>query len=409
MKKPELLAPAGSLEKLKIAVMYGADAVYVGGVKFGLRAGAKNFNLDELEEGINFAHNNGKKVYLTLNIIPHNEDLAELPEYVKKLKDLSLDGMIISDPGIMNIVKKIIPEMEIHLSTQTSITSYATVNFWYQQGISRIILARELSLAEIREIVEKVPDDIKIETFVHGAMCISYSGRCLLSNYMTGRDANRGNCSHPCRWRYHLVEEKRPGEYFPVIEDERGTYFFNSKDLCMIEHIPSLIDAGISALKIEGRMKSAYYVASIVKAYRQAIDSYFSNPEEYHFNEKWLNEIKKTSNRCFTSGFYFAKPGGDEQRYDSSAYIKTYDFIGIIHHYDKNTKIAMMEQKNRVFKGEEIEIFGPDGDFFTQKIEKMWNEEGEEIEVAPHARQIVQIKMVKPVKPWYIIRKYNKS
>jgi putative protease len=409
MKKPELLAPAGSLEKLKIAVMYGADAVYVGGVKFGLRAGAKNFNLDELVEGINFAHNNGKKVYLTLNIIPHNEDLAELPEYVKKLKDLSLDGMIISDPGIMSIVKKIIPEMEIHLSTQTSITSYATVNFWYQQGISRIILARELSLAEIREIVEKVPDDIKIETFVHGAMCISYSGRCLLSNYMTGRDANRGNCSHPCRWRYHLVEEKRPGEYFPVIEDERGTYFFNSKDLCMIEHIPSLIDAGISALKIEGRMKSAYYVASIVKAYRQAIDSYFSNPEEYHFNEKWLNEIKKTSNRCFTSGFYFSKPDGNEQRYQSSAYIKTYDFIGIIHHYDKNTEIAMMEQKNRVFKGDEIEIFGPEGDFFTQKIEKMWNEDGEEIEVAPHAMQIVKIKMVKPVKPWYIIRKYNKN
>ena len=409
MKKPELLAPAGSLEKLKIAVMYGADAVYVGGVKFGLRAGAKNFNLDELEEGINFAHNNGKKVYLTLNIIPHNEDLAELPEYVKKLKDLSLDGMIISDPGIMSIVKKIIPEMEIHLSTQTSITSYATVNFWYQQGISRIILARELSLAEIREIVEKVPDDIKIETFVHGAMCISYSGRCLLSNYMTGRDANRGDCAHSCRWKYSLMEEKRPGEYFPVYEDEKGAYFFNSKDLCMLEHVPLLIKAGISALKIEGRMKSAYYVANVVKAYRHAIDNYLSNPEGYSFDKKWLEEVKKASHRTFTNGFYFNKPSGDEQRYNSSAYIKTYDFIGLILDYNKKTKMATMEQKNRIFKGEEIEIFGPDGDFFTQKIEKMWNEEGEEIEVAPHARQIVKIKMTEPVKPWYIIRKCNKS
>jgi len=407
MQKPELLAPAGNLEKLKVAVMYGADAVYVGGLKYGLRTGAQNFTLDELTEGINFAHERGKRVYLTLNIIPHNDDLEGLPGYVKQLKGLLLDGIIISDPGIMSIVKDIIPEMEIHLSTQTSTTSYAAVNFWYQQGIRRIILARELSLVEIKEIIEKTPDDMKIETFVHGAMCISYSGRCLLSNYMTGRDANRGSCAHPCRWKYHLVEEKRPGEYFPVTEDEKGAYFFNSKDLCMIEHIPSLIDAGISAFKIEGRMKSAYYVANIVKAYRHVIDNYLSNPEGYRFDEKWLNEIKKTSNRCFTHGFYFNHPDGDEQRYDSSAYIKTYDFIGIIHHYDKNTKIATMEQKNRLFTGDEIEIFGPDDDFFTQKIVKMWNEEGEEIEVAPHAQQIVRIKMEKPVKPWYIIRKQN--
>ena len=407
MQKPELLAPAGSLEKLKVAVMYGADAIYVGGLKYGLRTGAQNFTLDELTEGINFAHERRKKVYLTLNIIPHNDDLEGLPGYVKQLKGLLLDGIIISDPGIMSIVKDIIPEMEIHLSTQTSTTSYAAVNFWYQQGIRRIILARELSLMEIKEIIEKVPGDMKIETFVHGAMCISYSGRCLLSNYMAGRDANRGSCAHPCRWKYYLVEEKRPGEYFPVIEDERGAYFFNSKDLCMIEHIPSLIDAGISAFKIEGRMKSAYYVANIVKAYRHVIDSYLSNPEGYHFDEKWLSEIKKTSNRCFTYGFYLNHPDGDEQRYDSSAYIKTYDFIGIIHHYDKNTEIATMEQKNRVFKGDEIEVFGPDGDFFSQKIIKMWNEEGEEIEVAPHAQQFVRIKMEKPVKPWYIIRKSN--
>ena len=409
MFKPELLAPAGNLEKLKIAVVYGADAVYLGGENFGLRAGAKNFTLEELTEGIKFAHNRGKRVYLTLNIIAHNEDLTGLPEYVSKLKNLCLDGVIISDPGILSIVKDIIPDMEIHLSTQANTTNYVTANFWYQQGIRRIILARELSLEEIKEIIEKVPDDMKIETFVHGAMCISYSGRCLLSNYMSGRDANRGDCAQSCRWRYYLMEEKRPGQYFPVYEDKKGAYFFNSKDLCMIEHIPSLIEAGISAFKIEGRMKSAYYVANVVKAYRHAIDSYLSNPDEYFFDEKWLSEVKKASHRCFTNGFYFAKPSGEEQRYNSSVYIKTYDFIGLILDYDKNTRMATMEQKNRVFTGDEIEIFGPDGDFFTQKIEKMWNEEGEEIEVAPHARQIVKIKMKQPVKPWYIIRKLNKS
>jgi len=409
MKKPELLAPAGNLERLKIAIIYGADAVYLGGENFGLRAGAKNFTLEALAEGINFAHERGKRIYLTLNIIAHNEDLIGLPEYVRQLKELHLDGLIISDPGILSIVKEILPEIEIHLSTQANTTNYASVNFWYQQGVKRIILARELSLEEIKEIISKVPDDIKIETFVHGAMCISYSGRCLLSNYMTGRDANRGDCAHSCRWKYSLMEEKRPGEYFPVYEDEKGAYFFNSKDLCMLEHVPLLIKAGISALKIEGRMKSAYYVANVVKAYRHAIDNYLSNPEGYSFDKKWLEEVKKASNRTFTHGFYFNKPGGDEQRYNSSAYIKTYDFIGLILDYNKKTKMAAMEQKNRIFKGEEIEIFGPDGDFFTQKIEKMWNEEGEEIEVAPHARQIVKIKMTEPVKPWYIIRKCNKS
>ncbi|MEA2020872.1 MAG: U32 family peptidase [Candidatus Caldatribacteriota bacterium] len=407
MKKPELLAPAGNLEKLKIAVIYGADAVYLGGENFGLRAGAKNFTLEELTEGIKFAHDRGKRVYLTLNIIAHNEDLVGLPGYIRKLKDLCLDGLIISDPGVLKIVKNIIPEMEVHLSTQASTTNYAAVNFWYEQGVRRIILARELSLEEIEEIIKKSPPDMKIETFIHGAMCISYSGRCLLSNYMVGRDANRGDCAHSCRWRYYLMEETRPGEYFPVFEDERGTYIFNSKDLCMIEHIPSLIEAGISVFKIEGRMKSSYYVATVVKAYRYLIDSYFSKPKEYFCAEKWLDEIKKVSHRYFTTGFYFAKPGGKEQRYNSSAYIKTYDFSGLILDYDADNQIATIEQKNRIFAGDEIEIFGPNGDFFTQKIEKMWDEDEEEIEVAPHAKQIIRIKMSKPVKPWYIIRKFN--
>jgi len=407
MKRPELLAPAGNLEKLKMAVIYGADAVYLGGENFGLRAGAKNFTLKQLAEGIKFAHDRGKRVYLTLNIIPHNEDLVGLPEYIAKLKGLGLDAVIISDPGVLKIVKNIIPEMEVHLSTQASTTNYAAVNFWYEQGIRRIILARELSLEEIKEIIKKSPLDMKIETFIHGAMCISYSGRCLLSNYMVGRDANRGDCAQSCRWRYYLMEETRPGEYFPVYEDEKGAYFFNSKDLCMIEHLPSLIEAGISAFKIEGRMKSSYYVATVVKAYRQLIDSYFSKPKEYFCDEKWLDEIKKVSHRYFTTGFYLAKPGGEEQRYDSSAYIKTYDFAGLILDYNSNNQIATIEQKNRIFVGDEIEIFGPNDDFFTQKIEKMWDEEGEEIEAAPHAKQIIRMKMAKPVKPWYIIRKFN--
>jgi len=395
VKKPELLAPAGNLEKLKIAVIYGADAVYLGGENFGLRAGAKNFTLEQLTEGIKFAHDRGRRIYLTLNIIPHNEDLVGLPEYVTKLKELGLDAIIISDPGVLKIVKNIIPEMEVHLSTQASTTNYAAVNFWYEQGIRRIILARELSLKEIKEIIKKSPPDMKMETFVHGAMCISYSGRCLLSNYMVSRDANRGDCAHSCRWRYYLMEETRPGEYFPV--------------LCMIEHLPSLIEAGISVFKIEGRMKSSYYVATVVKAYRHLIDSYFSKQKEYFDAEKWLDEIKKVSHRYFTTGFYFAKPGGEEQRYDSSAYIKTYDYAGLILSYNASNQIATIEQKNRIFAGDEIEIFGPDDDFFTQKIEKMWDEDGEEIEVAPHAKQIIRIKMSKPVKPWYIIRKFNEN
>lgn len=407
MKRPELLAPAGNLEKLKIAIIYGADAVYLGGENFGLRAGAKNFTLEQLAEGIKFAHDREKRIYLTLNIIPHNEDLIGLPEYVSKLKELGLDAVIVSDPGVLKIIKDIIPEMEIHLSTQANTTNYAAVNFWYEQGVSRIILARELSLEEIKEIVKKSPPDMKIETFVHGAMCISYSGRCLLSNYMVGRDANRGDCAHSCRWRYYLMEETRPGEYFPVYEDEKGAYFFNSKDLCMIEHLPSLIEAGISVFKIEGRMKSSYYVAVVVKAYRHLIDSYFSKPKEYFCDEKWLDEIKKVSHRYFSTGFYFAKPGGEEQRYDSSAYIKTYDFAGLILDYNSDNQMAVIEQKNRIFVGDEIEIFGPNDDFFSQKIEKMWDEEGKEIEAAPHAEQIIRMKMAKPVKPWYMIRKFN--
>ncbi|RKD34603.1 peptidase U32 family protein [Thermohalobacter berrensis] len=409
MKKPELLAPAGNLEKLKMAIIYGADAVYIGGKKFGLRASAKNFTIDQMKEGLKFAHERGKKVYVTLNIIPHNEDLNDLPEYVKELDELGVDAVIISDPGVLSIVKENAPNLEIHLSTQANTTNYKSAKFWYNQGIKRIITARELSLNEIKEIIAKTPEDLEVEAFVHGAMCISYSGRCLLSNYMAHRDANRGECAHPCRWKYFLMEEKRPGEYFPVVEDERGTYIFNSKDLCMLKHIPQLIEAGISSFKIEGRMKSAYYVATVVRAYRMVIDEYLDNSNNYVYNDIWLEEIKKASHRDFTTGFYFGKPKETEQVYTSSSYIRTYDFTGLILDYNNETSIATVEQRNRMFVGDDIEIFGPNREHFSQKIEQMWDEKGNEIDVAPHPQQIIKIKTVKPVRPWDIIRKPRKE
>ena len=404
MRKPELLAPAGDLEKLKMALIYGADAVYLGGEQFGLRKAAKNFNLDQIEEGVNFAHKRGKNVYVTLNIIPHNEDLVGLGEYVHNLNDLNVDGVIVSDPGVFSIVRRETPNLPIHLSTQASATNYETIKFWYDLGIKRIVVARELSLKEIKEIIGRMPKDLEIEAFVHGAMCISYSGRCLLSNYMANRDSNRGECAHPCRWKYYLMEEKRPGEYFPVYENEKGTFIFNSKDLCMLNHIPELIESGIASFKIEGRVKSQYYVSTVVRSYRMAIDEYFKNPEKYIYKEEWLDEIKKASYRDFTTGFYFGKPTGEEQVYTSSSYIRTYDFSGLVLNYDENTRIATIEQRNRMFLGDEIEVFGPNKYHFTQKIEKMWNEKGEEIDVAPHPQQIVKMKMNKPVENWDILR-----
>jgi putative protease len=405
MKKPELLAPAGNLENLKMAVTYGADAVYLGGLNYGLRARAKNFTFEQLEEGIKFTHERGKRIYITVNIVAHNEDLEGLSEYVSTLQELNVDAVIVSDPGIIKIIKETSPKMEIHLSTQANTTNYAAVKFWHEHGVSRIILARELSLKEIRDIIEKAPPEMKLETFVHGAMCISYSGRCLLSNYLINRDANRGDCAHACRWKYYLMEEIRPGEYLPVFEDDKGTYIFNSKDLCMIEHLPLLIKAGISAFKIEGRMKGSYYVATVVKAYRKQIDEYFLNPGRYIFDKKYLDEVKKVSNREYTTGFYFERPDGNEERYERVDYIQNYDFTGLVIGYNPEKQLATVEQKNRMFVGDKIEIFGPDNDFFSQKIDKMWNENGEELEVAPHSGQIIYIKTVKPVQPWYIVRK----
>lgn len=405
MKDIELLAPAGDLEKLKMAINYGADAIYLGGEEFGLRAKAKNFSIDEIKEGVEFAHKRGKKVYITLNIIPHNEDLEGLEEYILNLEKINVDAFIVADPGVFSIVSEIVPEMEIHLSTQANTTNFGTANFWHKQGIKRIVVARELSLEEIKNIKNNTPDTLEIEAFIHGAMCISYSGRCLLSNYMVGRDANRGECAQACRWKYNLVEEKRPGEYYPVYEDEKGTYIYNSKDLCMIEHIPELIESGVKSLKIEGRMKSVYYVATVIRSYRMAIDAYLNNKDNYNYDEKWLNEIKKASYRDFTTGFYFNKPTDQDQLYGSSSYIRNYDFVGLIIDYDSENKIATFEQRNRIFKGDEVEIFSPSKDYFTQKITTMLDENEKEIDVAPHAKQILKIKVDKPVEKWDMIRK----
>lgn len=403
--KVELLAPAGDLEKLRYAITYGADAVYIGGQTFGLRASAKNFNFEDIKKGVEFAHSRGKKVYVTLNIIPHNDDLEYLPEYLKELNEVDVDAVILSDPGTLMYVQEYAPNLEVHLSTQANNTNYASAKFWHKQGVSRIILARELSFEEIKKINSEIPDTLETEAFMHGAMCISYSGRCLLSNYMSNRDSNRGECSQPCRWNYYLVEEKRPGEYMKVTEDEKGTYFFNSKDLCMIEHIPELIESGLASLKIEGRSKSIYYVANTVRAYRKAIDEYYNSPSEYEYNTEWLDELKKVSHRKFTPGFYNGKPDGDAQVYESSAYDRSYDFIGVVLEYDAETKLAKIEQRNRIFKGDTIEIIGPDYKGFDQTIEIMYNSEDEEIDVAPHAQQIIKIKMDNPVESYYMLRR----
>jgi len=403
--KPELLAPAGNLEKLKVAVKYGADAVYLGGQNYGLRAFADNFTYDEIQEGTQFAHEHDVKVYVTVNIFPHNDDLIGLKSHLKKLKEIGVDAIIVSDPGVMSFAQETVPEMELHLSTQANTTNWASALYWHKQGIKRIILARELSLKEIKEIVAKTPKELELEIFIHGAMCISYSGRCLLSNYLAKRDANRGECAHPCRWKYYLMEEKRPGEFMPVFEDDRGTYFFNSKDLCMIDNIPEAVETGVKGFKIEGRMKSVHYVASVVRAYRNAIDAYFADPQNFKLDKKWLEEIGKASHREFTTGFYFGKPTGEEQIYKHSSYIREYDFVGVVREFYPDSKLAVVEQRNNFRVGQEIEFMNPSGKDFHQKIEKMWDQEGNEITVAPHPQQIVKIPVKREIEPYTILRR----
>lgn len=403
MNRIELLAPAGNLEKLKVAITYGADAVYIGGEAFSLRAMADNFDREKMIEGVKFAHDRGRKVYVTVNIFAHNSDLPQMPEYIKGLYDIGIDAVIVSDLGVFSIVREAAPNLEVHISTQANNTNYKTCEFYYKMGAKRIVLARELSLKEIGEIRENIPEDMELEAFVHGAMCMAYSGRCLLSNYMTGRDANRGECAHPCRYKYHLVEEKRPGEYFEINEDERGTYIMNSQDLCMIEHIPDIVESGIKSFKIEGRMKSSYYVATVIKAYREAIDSYLKDKENYKFNPEWIKELSKASHREFSTGFYYEKP--KRQIYGNSSYIRSHDIVGMVIDYDLSSKIATIEQRNRVFKGEEVEILTPDHKNYSMVLNEMWNEEGEEIEVAPHPQMIYKIRTEKPLKQYDMLVK----
>ena len=403
MKKPELLAPAGTLEKLKMALLYGADAVYLGGKAFSLRAFGGNFTDEELKEGVEFAHSRQKKVYVTVNIFPHNSDLEKLPAYLKYLAAIKVDALLVADLGVFMMARKLVPEIEIHVSTQSNNTNWAAVNAWKDLGAARVVLAREMSLVEIKDIRKKCP--VELEMFVHGAMCISYSGRCLMSNYFTGRDANRGSCAQPCRWKYSLVEEKRPGQYFPIEEDDRGTYIFNSKDMCLLPHIAELVESGVDSLKIEGRMKSVHYVASIVKVYREAIDSYFADPAQFRVQPAWLAELDKVSHRAYTTGFYFDKPTEADQIYGNSSYLQTSDFIGLVHSYDVSTQYATVEQRNNMKIGQEIEVFQPAGESFRQLIESMLDENGQPIDTAPHAQQIVKIRLKQPVVPYSILRR----
>lgn len=408
--KPELLVPASSLEVLKTAVIFGADAVYIGGEAFGLRAKAKNFSPEEMAEGIRFAHGHGVRVHVTANILAHNYDLEGARAYFEELKALKPDALIIADPGMFLLAQEICPEIDIHISTQANNTNYMTYRFWHAQGAKRVVSARELSLAEIREIRAKIPADMEIESFIHGAMCISYSGRCLLSNYFTRRDANHGACTHPCRWKYAVVEETRPGEYLPVYENERGTFLFNSGDLCMIEHIPELIGAGIDSFKIEGRMKTALYVATVARTYRRAIDDCLASEERYRANLDWYRaEIAKCTYRKFNTGFYFGRPDETSQIYDNSTYVSEYTYLGTVERLTETGGgvCARIEQRNKFCVGDRIEIMKPDGSNVPAEVLAMYNEEGESIASCPHAKQIVDVALSAPTDPYDILRVEN--
>ena len=405
MRHPELLIPASSLEVLKIAVIFGADAVYIGGEAFGLRAKAKNFSLEEMKEGVAYDHAHNVRVYVTANILAHNSDLDGVRKYFEELKEVNPDALIISDPGVFMIAKEVLPEMELHISTQANNTNYGTYLFWKGQGAKRVVSARELSLREIKEIRDHIPDDLEIESFIHGAMCISYSGRCLLSNYFTGRDANQGACTHPCRWKYSIMEETRPGEYMPVYENERGTYIFNSKDLCMIEHVPDLINAGIDSLKVEGRMKTALYVATVARTYRKAIDDYQTDPKRYEANMDWYKEeIGKCTYREFTTGFFYGKPDETTQIYDNNTYIKNYTYLGIIGQRDEKGYYSL-EQRNKFSVGEQIEVMKPNGENIEVVVKGIYDEDYEPMESAPHPKQLLHIDLGIPLDQYDILRR----
>lgn len=402
--RPELLIPASSLEVLKVAVMFGADAVYIGGEAFGLRANAKNFSKEDMIEGIDFAHKHGVKVFVTANILAHNSDLDGVREYMQELKEIKPDALIIADPAIFTIAKEVCPEIEIHISTQANNTNYGTFKFWHGLGAKRVVTARELSLKEIKEIRDNIPEDLEIETFIHGAMCISYSGRCLLSSFMAGRDANKGACTHPCRWKYAVMEESRPGEYMPVYENERGTYIFNSKDLCMIEHIPEMMESGIDSFKVEGRMKTALYVATVARTYRMAIDDYKKSPDYYRERIPFYkSEIAKCTYRQYTTGFFFGKPDENTQIYDSNTYVKEYTYLGLIE--GKNDLGYKIIQRNKFTVGEKIEVMKPNGENIEVQVKGIYTEEGESRESAPHPKEVLYVDLGMELEEFDILRR----
>lgn len=399
----EVLSPAGNMDKLKMAIRYGADAVYCAGQSFGLRASSSNFSNEELKEAVEFVHSHGKKIYVTCNIIPHNEDLVGLEDYLKFLESIKVDAIIVADLGIFLLAKRVAPNLERHVSTQANTTNYLTTEFWKEQGATRVVVAREVSIADIKTMKEAA--DIEIEAFVHGAMCISYSGRCLLSNYFTTRDANRGQCTQACRWKYSLVEENRPGEYYPIEEDQHGTYIFNSKDLCLLKYIPDLVEAGVDSLKIEGRMKSVHYAATVTKVYREAVDSYLADPEHYEVKPEWIEELEKISHRPYTEGFSVEKPDETAQNYGQSSNTQTHDFIALVEGYNVEEGYAYLEQRNNFKVGDEVEFCQPHGELVHHVITKMTDEEGNEITVAPHPQMKVRLYIDTPLEEYAMMRR----
>lgn len=408
MQKMELLAPAGNMDKLKMALLYGADAVYLGGKSFGLRAFSDNFSLEEMEEAVRYAHELGKKVHVTVNIFPHNADLNGLPEYLTSLRDIHVDAVLIADPGIFSLARQIVPDLPVHISTQANVTNWASAKFWHDAGAKRVVMAREVSLKDVKAIHDKVP--VELEGFVHGAMCISYSGRCLLSNYFTeNRDSNRGQCVQCCRFKYNVVEEKRPGQYFPVMEDERGTYIFNSKDLCLLPYLPDLYNAGLCSLKIEGRMKSVHYVATVVKVYRQAIDAYERDPEHFHVLPEWVEELEKISHRPYTRGFSVSRPTEADQVYSHSSNTQTHEFIGLVRSYDAERKLAWIEQRNHFKVGQTVEFLQPKGRLVRCAVSRILDEDGQDLDAARHAQQVVAVPVDEPLEAYSMMRREMKN
>lgn len=407
MRHPELLIPAGDLETLKIAVMYGADAVYVGGELFSLRAKAKNFTIEELKEGVEFAHAHGVRVYIAFNIFAFHGEIEEARAYLVKLREVMPDAFIVSDLSLIEMMKEIIPEAEIHVSTQWNNSNYETFNFWYALGARKVVVARELSIAEIKEIRAHIPEDMLIECFIHGAMCIAYSGKCQLSSCFTGRDSNHGACTHPCRWKFALYKGNEDGEEMPEQISEDYAYFMNSKDLCMIEHIPDLIDAGIDSFKIEGRMKTVLYVATVTRTYRMAIDAFLRNPEEYQANmETYLAEISKGTFRDYTTGFFYGKPDHDAQIYDNNTYVKNYTYLGYVEEISEDG-MAIITQRNKFFVDDTIEIMKPDGRNISAKVEAIYDETMRPMESCPHPKQKLSIKLSEAVEQYDVFRKFD--